>query len=110
MESLSIRIQTLEDAKVERNVMPEVSEDDVKTAKNLTVCILEDMTTEHKAGVLLSLEMPDGSYVAYNITENLFNGMVASYNGALARFADLREARESESTIAPEGEDKPKGD
>ncbi len=98
MESLSIRVQTLEDVKVEPNVMPEVAEGNVTPAKNLTVCIMEDMTVEHKSGVLFYLEMPDGSFVAHNITENLFDGIISAYKGALARFEDLRESRKSGGT------------
>ncbi len=102
MESLKIRIQTLESAKVQRKIMPEIDDAKVMTAKDLTVCILEDMTKEHKAGISLVFEMSDGTHVVFNTTENLFNGVIASYTGALARFGDLREIRKSGGTIAPD--------
>lgn len=90
---VSIRIQTLDDLETKPNVMPEAIGKS-EAAVTTTVCIMEDMTEQHKAGVSIVLENPDGSYTVSNITEGMFDMVIASYKGALERFKDLKKIRE----------------
>jgi len=86
-------MQTKEDAMVEVMVMPELKDKKVVTAKRTTVCIMEDMTVEHKAGVSFVLEHEDGTFSTCILTENIFNGVISAYKGALERFKDLEKSR-----------------
>ena len=93
MEHIKIKIQTKEDAINQIMVMPELKNKKVVTAKTVTVCIMEDMTQGHKAGVSFVLEHEDGTFSTHIMTKNIFNGVISSYKGALQRFKDLEKAR-----------------
>ena len=73
--------------------MPEVKAEDTITAQSMTFCILEDMTKERKSGVSFVLKLPGGGYAVFNTTENIMNGMIASFQGALKRFESERSKR-----------------
>lgn len=93
MENLNIRIQTLEDSKKERMAMPELKDKSFHKVNGMTVCIMEDMTSEHKSGISFVLENSDGTYSSHLVTENLMNGLISAYNGAIKRFEELKAKR-----------------
>lgn len=93
MNQLKIKIQTLEDANEVKSVMPELQNKDAITTKEMTVCILEDMTKEHQAGISFVHHHANGTHSAYMITENNMDALIGAYNGAKQRFAKLAEDR-----------------
>lgn len=90
MNTVTIKIQSLEDAAEQFQIMPEVNTKNSETGEHLTVCIMEDMTENHQSAVSFVIKKQDGTYVVYMITENLMNGIIDSYKGALQRFKDLK--------------------
>jgi len=94
MNILQIKIQTLEDAGKDRktNIMPETVDNGVPV-KNVTACILEDMTITHKSMVAIVLELEDGKFASGHITEGNFDALIKAYEGAKKRFSDLQKKR-----------------
>lgn len=95
MNTVAIKIQTKEDALEQAAVMPEILGAPIVTANDMTVCIMEDMTQSRKCGVQFVLHHPDGTYSTYLITEGNMDSIVAAYNGAKERFAELKKIREN---------------
>ena len=87
---ITIKMQSVEDAAEQFKVMPELNSKNSETGEHLTVCIMEDMTVNHKAGISFVIHKTDGTYTVANITENLMNGLISAYKGALQRFEDLK--------------------
>ncbi len=93
MENLNIVIQTLEDSKKEISAIPELKGKTFHKVNGMTVCIMEDMTNKNKCGISFVLENSDGTYSSHLVTENLMNGLISAYKGALQRFEMLKAKR-----------------
>jgi hypothetical protein len=95
MNKVTVKIQTLEDAGEDRRnpAMPELKGKKVENSKDITVCVMEDMTAKNKAGVSIVLELEDGSFASHFLTEGAMDMMIQGYEGAKSRFADLKANR-----------------
>jgi len=101
MEGLEIRIETKEDAEKGKLAFADLKGKTVVTGKKMVVGIQQDMTAEHKSAVNVVIELPDGTFVAYALTENLFDGLVSAFKGATDRFAEGKsENKEPDVSVA----------
>lgn len=88
MEHLQIRIQTLEDSKVEPLAYPELKHKNTIRGLSMKVAIQEDMTVEHKSGIDFIIELDDKNLSAFFLTENLMKGLIKAFEGALKKFEE----------------------
>ena len=93
MNELQIRIQTLEDAKEERKIFPEIKDKDVKVGSGMSVGIMEGMTKSGKCGVSFVIHHEDGTHSTFLITERNMIILMNIFRGALARFEELKAKR-----------------
>lgn len=85
--NLRILIQSVEDSENRtKPVMPECTMKNTTLCSNMSVTIMEDMTTQNKAGVSVVIQAPDGHYYTAFLTEEIMNGLVSAYKGAIERF------------------------
>lgn len=86
MEVLKIVIQSLKDVSEGKQLIEGLHPEIVKETKDLTIAIQEHGTVGGQTTLMFLLKNADGTYSMAQITATHFEGLVAAYNGANARF------------------------
>jgi ApbE superfamily uncharacterized protein (UPF0280 family) len=90
MVAITIKIQSLEDAKNGKAIIDNVDISDLKEAKSLTVGILEKGTEGGQTSLMFLLEDGDGkTYHMAQCTANQFEAILGAFRGADLRFKGL---------------------
>lgn len=89
MSQVHLKIQTLEDAKEGKGILPTPVKL-VHQVKDVTVGILEAGTVLGNPTVNFCLEIAPGEWVIHEMTAGAFEGLVAGYKGATLSFRDKR--------------------
>lgn len=86
MESIVIRIQSVEDANKGIPLVEGITRGNVIESKKLTVGILEAGTVSGATSLMFVIELPDGKFAVAECTANQFEGVLGAFKGALQRF------------------------
>ncbi len=87
METVKIRIQSLEDAAKGIPAIEGVHTlDDAELTKDVTIAFLEGGQASGKTSVMIGLRRSNGIVVVGELTQDNFLAVVAAYNGAVQRF------------------------
>ena len=86
MQKLTIKINSIEDAKAGKKIVETATKENTVECVNLTAGILEGGMESGKTSIMFILEMPDGTHAVAQLTQDLLDGLNGAVRGAVERF------------------------